>query len=64
MLALTFMAKPHTILHRKHSPSNLLIMQTKEVETYQSPQIVTIETLYEGVVCSSNETLDENYVDW
>ena len=61
MLALTFMAKPRTILHRKHSPSNLLIMQTKEVETYQSPQIVTIETLYEGVVCSSYETLDENY---
>ena len=61
MLALTFKAKPHTI---KHSPSNLLIMQTKEVETYQSPQIVTIETLYEGVVCSSNETLDENYGEW
>lgn len=39
-------------------------MQTKEVETYQSPQIVTIETLYEGVVCSSNETLDENYGEW
>ena len=64
MLALTFMAKPHTILHRKYSSSNLLIMQTKEVETYQSPQIVTIETLYEGVVCSSNETLDENYGEW
>ena len=39
-------------------------MHIKEVETYQSPQIVTIETEYEGVVCSSNETLDENYGEW
>lgn len=64
MLALTFMAKPHTLLHRKYSTSNHLIMQTKELEIYQSPQIVTIETEYEGVVCSSNETLDENYGEW
>ena len=39
-------------------------MQTKELETYQSPQIVTIETEYEGVVCSSNETLEETEGEW
>lgn len=64
MLAHTFMAKPHTIPHREYSPSNHLIMQTKELETYQSPQIVTIETEYEGVVCSSNETLEETEGEW
>ena len=36
----------------------------KELETYQSPQIVTIETEYEGVVCSSNEMLEENEGEW
>ena len=45
-------------------PQNHSVMHTKEVETYQSPQIVTIETEYEGIVCSSNESLDENYGEW
>ena len=43
---------------------NRLIMQIKEVEVYKSPQIVTIETHYEGVVCSSNEMLEENEGEW
>ena len=33
-------------------------------ETYQAPQIVTIDTLYEGVVCASNELLEENEGEW
>ena len=39
-------------------------MEINGIEIYVSPQIVTIEALYEGVVCSSNESLDENYGDW
>ena len=39
-------------------------MNINGIETYQSPQIVTVETLYEGVVCSSNEMLEENEGEW
>ncbi len=39
-------------------------MQTKVFEAYLPPQIVTIETLYEGVVCSSNEMLEETEGEW
>lgn len=39
-------------------------MNINTIEVYESPQIVAIETLYEGVVCSSNESLDENYGEW
>lgn len=40
-------------------------MNINTIEAYESPQIVTIETLlYEGVVCSSNESLDENSGEW
>lgn len=35
-------------------------------ENYQSPQVVTIEEAYEyeGVLCSSNEVLDEIEGEW
>ena len=39
-------------------------MNINGIETYQSPQIVTAEALYEGVVCSSNELLEENEGEW
>lgn len=39
-------------------------MYINEIETYQSPQIVTVEVLYEGVVCSSNEGMDEILGEW
>jgi hypothetical protein len=31
---------------------------------YQSPQIVTIEVEYYGVICSSNESMDEIQGEW
>ena len=39
-------------------------MNINGIKEYQSPQVVTIETLYEGVVCSSNEMLEENEGEW
>ena len=39
-------------------------MYINGIETYQSPQIVTVETLYEGVVCASNEMLEEIEGEW
>ena len=39
-------------------------MTTDGLETYQSPQIVNIETEYEGVVCYSNEGMDEIQGEW
>ena len=39
-------------------------MTTDGLETYQSPQIVTIEIEYEGVVCYSNEGMDEIQGEW
>lgn len=39
-------------------------MNINGIETYQSPQIVTVEALYEGVVCSSNEMLEETEGEW
>ena len=39
-------------------------MYINGIETYQSPQIVTVEALYEGGVCSSNEMLEENEGEW
>ena len=39
-------------------------MTTCECKIYQSHQTVTIETEYEGVICSSNETLEENEGEW
>ena len=44
-------------------PQNHLVMQGR-LKAHQSPQIVTIEAEYEGIVCSSNESLDENYGEW
>lgn len=40
---------------------NRLIMETK---VYTSPEIIYIETLFEGVLCSSNEPLGENQGQW
>jgi hypothetical protein len=34
-------------------------MTTEGSILYQSPQIVTIEVEYYGVICSSNESMDE-----
>ena len=39
-------------------------MKISEIETYESPKVVTIETQYEGVICSSNEMLDEIEGEW
>ena len=39
-------------------------MKINGIEAYQSPQIVVIEALYEGVVCSSNEMLEEIEGEW
>ena len=39
-------------------------MKINGIEAYQSPQIVVIEALYEGVVCSSNEDMDEIEGEW
>ena len=39
-------------------------MNINGIEVYQSPQIVTVETLYEGVICSSNELLEEIEGEW
>ena len=39
-------------------------MKINGFETYQSPEVVTLETLYEGVVCSSNELLEEIEGEW
>ena len=47
----------------KYNPQNHSLMNN-ELETYQSPQIVTIEIEYEGVVCYSNEGLDEIPGEW
>ena len=47
----------------KYNPQNHSLMNNAH-ETYQSPQIVTIETEYEGVVCYSNEGLDEIPGEW
>ena len=40
------------------------LMTTDGLETYQSPQIVTVEIEYEGVVCYSNEGMDEIQGEW
>lgn len=39
-------------------------MKIKEKDLYQLPDIVIIDIAYEGVVCSSNEILDENEGEW
>lgn len=39
-------------------------MKIKEKDLYQSPVIMIIDIAYEGVVCSSNEILDENEGEW
>jgi hypothetical protein len=39
-------------------------MNTIEKTDYQLPEVTVIDITYEGVVCSSNEILDENYGEW
>ena len=39
-------------------------MYINGTETYQSPQIVTVEARYEGVLCYSNEGMDEIQGEW
>ena len=42
----------------------VITMRINGIEAYQSPQIVIIEARYEGVVCSSNEDMDEIEGEW
>ena len=42
----------------------VITMEISEIETYQSPRTVTIDALYEGGICSSNELLDETEGEW
>lgn len=39
-------------------------MKSNPFEVYQSPEMVTVEALYEGIVCASNESLDETEGEW
>jgi hypothetical protein len=39
-------------------------MNITSSETYQSPIIMAIDIAYEGVVCSSNELLEETEGEW
>ena len=39
-------------------------MQTDGLNSYQSPQIMTIETEHEGVSCISNEGMNEIEGEW
>ena len=43
---------------------NTRFMNTIEKTDYQLPEVTVIDIAYEGVVCSSNEILDENYGEW
>lgn len=44
--------------------SNIITMKINEIEVYQSPKIEITEALYEGIVCASNENLDETEGEW
>lgn len=37
---------------------------SEQFEFYQLPMIETIEVAYEGVICGSNELLEENEGEW
>lgn len=39
-------------------------METKQCKLYQSPVIVVLELYPEGVLCNSNELLEENDGIW
>ena len=39
-------------------------MKSSGYQDYQSPEVTVIYTAYEGVICSSNEELDEYYGEW
>ena len=43
----------------------LIFQKQMEKREYYSPEIIeSVEFYYDGILCGSNESIDENFGDW